>query len=43
MDLRPIISISLFYAAMLFANEYKKKFIKLIKIQIEQTKKKIFY
>lgn len=32
-----------FYAAMLFANEYKKEeFIKLIKIQIEQTKKKIF-
>ena len=31
-----------FYASMLFANEYKKEeFIKLIKIQIEQTKKKI--
>lgn len=32
-----------FYAAMLFANEYKREeLIKLIKIQIEQTEKKIF-
>lgn len=32
-----------FYAAMLFANEYKiEELIKLIEIQIEQTKKKIF-
>jgi DNA-binding PadR family transcriptional regulator len=31
-----------FYAAMLFANEYKSEdFTKLIKIQMEQTKKKI--
>lgn len=32
-----------FYAAMLFANEYKsEELTKLIKIQIEQTKKKIY-
>lgn len=32
-----------FYAAMLFANEYKsKELTKLIEKQIEQTKKKIF-
>ncbi|MCB2308488.1 PadR family transcriptional regulator [Clostridium estertheticum] len=32
-----------FYAAMLFANEYNsKELTKLIEIQIEQTKKKIF-
>lgn len=32
-----------FYAAMLFANEYKsEELVKLIEIQIEQTKKKIF-
>lgn len=33
-----------FYAAMLFANEYKsEQLIKLIEIQIEQTKRKFLY